>query len=123
MTRKDKKIANTFGTFFPTAVTCLKQSLNLGRNERFTHDFQFEVVNELFTLKALEQLKTSEATGLDSISPHLLKDTTEVISKPLTQIINVNGNTQGCLNVSKYNNLNCVMTKENHEALITQLQR
>lgn len=80
------------------------------------------MVNELFTLKALEQLKTSEATGLDSISPHLLKDTTEVISKPLTQIINVNGNTQGCLNVSKYNNLNGVMTKENHEAL-TQLQR
>ena len=43
---------------------------------------------QAFTLNALRQLKTSKAAGLEGISPRLLKDAAEVISKPLTQIIN-----------------------------------
>ena len=46
------------------------------------------MVDESFKSNALRQLKTSKASGLDGISPHLLKDAAEVISKPLTQIIN-----------------------------------
>ena len=51
-------------------------------------DFKFKMVDESFTSNALRQLKTSKASGLDGISPRLLKDAAEVISKPLTQIIN-----------------------------------
>ena len=51
-------------------------------------DFKFKMVDESFTLNALQQLKTSKAGGLDGISPRLLKDAADVISKPLTQIIN-----------------------------------
>ena len=92
----NKKIANAFNMFFTSAVTRLRQSLDLGSNERrFTHvvnrslpDFKFKMVDESFTSNALRQLKTSKASGLDGISPRLLKDAAEVISKPLTQIIN-----------------------------------
>ena len=82
--------------FFTSAVTRLRQSLDLGSNARkFTHvvnhslpDFKFKMVDESFTLNALRQLKTNKSGGLDDISPRLLKDAAEVISKPLTQIIN-----------------------------------
>ena len=46
------------------------------------------MVDESITLNALRRLETSKASGLDNIPPHLLKDDAEVISKPLTQIIN-----------------------------------
>ena len=46
------------------------------------------MVDESITLNALRRLETSKASGLDNISPHLLKDDAEVISKPLTQSIN-----------------------------------
>ena len=46
------------------------------------------MVDESFTLNALRQLKTNKSGGLDGLSPRLLKDAAEVISKPLTQIIN-----------------------------------
>jgi len=92
----NKKIANAFNMFFTSAVTRLRQSLDLGSNARkFTHvvnhslpDFKFKMVDESFTLNALRQLKTSKSGGLDGVSRRLLKDAAEVISKPLTQIIN-----------------------------------
>lgn len=91
----NKKIANAFNTFFTLAVMRLKQSLDLCSNERrFSHavnrslpDFKFKMADESFTLNALRQLKTSKANGHNGISPRLLKDAAEVISKPLTQII------------------------------------
>ena len=46
-------------------------------------------MNESFVLKAINQLKTGKASGLDNIYPRLLKDSAEVIAKPLTRIINV----------------------------------
>ena len=46
-------------------------------------------MNESFVLKSINQLKTGKASGLDNISPRLLKDSAEVIAKPLTRIINV----------------------------------
>ena len=61
----NKKIANAFNMFFTSAVTRLRQSLDLGSNARkFTHvvnhsppDFKFKMVDESFTLNALRQLK------------------------------------------------------------------
>ena len=55
---------------------------------RSLSDFKYKMVDESFTLNAHRQLKTSKASGLEGISPRLLKDAAEVISKPLTQIIN-----------------------------------
>jgi len=46
------------------------------------------MVDESFTITALRQLKTNKSGGLDGISLRLLKDAAEVMSKPLTQIIN-----------------------------------
>ncbi|KAK2558582.1 hypothetical protein P5673_018759 [Acropora cervicornis] len=81
----NKKIANAFNMFFTSAVTGLRQSLDLGSNARkFTHVvnhslpyFKFKMVDESFTLNALRQLKTNKSGGLDDISPRLLKDAAE----------------------------------------------
>ena len=46
------------------------------------------MVDESITVNALRHLKASKASGLDNISPCLMKDAAEVIAKPLTRIIN-----------------------------------
>ena len=95
----ERKIANSFNSFFVTAVGRLKQTLgfNTTSNRRLppletnrSHPcFKFKSVNESFVLKSINQLKTGKVSGLDNISPRLLKDSAEVIAKPLTRIINV----------------------------------
>ena len=95
----ERKIANSFNSFFVTAVGRLKQTLgfNATSNSRRppletnrSHPcFKFKSVNESFVLKSINQMKTGKASGLDNISPRLLKDSSEVIAKPLTRIINV----------------------------------
>ena len=47
------------------------------------------MVEESYILKVIKKLKASKASGLDTISPRLLKDAAEVIAKPLTRIINI----------------------------------
>lgn len=46
------------------------------------------MVDESITVNALRHLKASKASGLDNISPCLMKDAAEVIAKPLTRITN-----------------------------------
>ena len=93
------KIANGFNSFFASVASRLMQSLRGGgspsRSSRRMHladrplpEFKFDVVTEEFTAKALKNLKASKASGLDNISPRLLKDSTNVIAQPLTRILN-----------------------------------
>ena len=95
----ENRIANHFNSFFATAVSRMKQALGFEHStnrHRTGHDtttrslqsFKFEKVSEAFVLKTIKQLKSGKASGLDNISPRLLKDSAEVIAKPLTCIIN-----------------------------------
>ena len=54
-----------------------------------TRDFKFNTVSEQFTTKILKNLKTGKASGLENISSRLLKDSADVITKPLTRVLNV----------------------------------
>ena len=47
-------------------------------------NFKFELVNESLIVKTLQGLKASKASGLDNISPRMLKDAAVVVAKPLT---------------------------------------
>ena len=51
-------------------------------------NFKFELVNESLIVKTLQGLKASKASGLDNISPRMLKDAAVVVAKPLTRIVN-----------------------------------
>ena len=50
-------------------------------------NFKFELVNESLIVKTLQGLKASKASGLDNISPRMLKDAAVVVAKPLTRIV------------------------------------
>ena len=50
-------------------------------------NFKFELVNELLVVKTLQGPKASKASGLDNISPRMLKDGAVVVAKPLTRIV------------------------------------
>ncbi|CAB3991987.1 Hypothetical predicted protein [Paramuricea clavata] len=100
---KDKQqIANAFGVYFTETVSRLHQSFsnlcnNIGNitsqcffnrlNSGFV--FKFEEVKEQFILNNLHKIDVKKAAGLDNIPPRLLKDTANVIARPLTKIINV----------------------------------
>ena len=45
------------------------------------------MVNESLIVKTLQGLKASKASGLDNISPRMLKDAAVVAAKPLTRIV------------------------------------
>ena len=53
-------------------------------------NFKFELVNESLIVKTLLQgLRASKASsGLDNVSPRMLKDAAVVVAKPLTRIVN-----------------------------------
>ena len=51
-------------------------------------NFKFELVNESLIVKTLQGLKASKASGLDNISPRMLKDAAVVVAKALTRIVN-----------------------------------
>ena len=46
------------------------------------------MINESLVVKTLQGLKASKASGLDNISPRMLKDAAVVVAKPLTRIVN-----------------------------------
>ena len=50
-------------------------------------NLKFELVNESLVVKTLQGLKASKASGLDNISPRMLKDAAVVVAKPLTRIV------------------------------------
>ena len=51
-------------------------------------NFKFELINESLIVKTLQGLKASKASGLDNISPRMMKDAAVVVAKPLTRIVN-----------------------------------
>ena len=94
----EKKIADSFNCFFTSAVARLKQTLGIKsmesrgvfapKTDRAIPDFKFKPVTETFVLDTIKRLKAGKTSGLDNISPRLLKDGSEFIAKALTRIIN-----------------------------------
>ena len=78
---KSQTVSNCF---FTIAVTHMKQTLrivNSTNRQQTRHEmnrshpsFKFEKVSKTFVLKTIKKLKTGKASGLDNISPRLLKD-------------------------------------------------
>ena len=53
-----------------------------------SYTFRFKEVSVDFIRDQLKKLKTKKAVGLDQLDACLLKDSAEVIAKPLTTLIN-----------------------------------
>ena len=94
-----KKIANGFDNFFASAAVRLKRAFGSVSFKKRSVDqnvngsipnFKFELVNESLIVKTLLQgLRASKASsGLDNVSPRMLKDAAVVVAKPLTRIVN-----------------------------------
>ena len=92
-----KKIANSFNNFFASAAARLKRTLGSVSFEKggvsrklngSVPNFKFGLANESLIVKILLGLKASKASGLDNISPRMLKDAAVVVAKPLTRIVN-----------------------------------
>ena len=64
----------------------LKRSVDQKVNG-YIPNFKFELINESLVVKTLQGLKASKASGLDNISPCMLKDAAVVVAKPLTRIV------------------------------------
>ena len=68
------------------SVSLKKRSVDQKVNESIPN-FKFELINESLVVKTLQGLKASNASGLDNISPRMLKDAAVVVAKPLTRIV------------------------------------
>ncbi len=102
----EKEIANKFNYHFIETVnrlcqkfgcysTSLAKSFSSPQNKP-KNSFHFDEVTESFTRVQLKKLQTSKAVGLDQIPARLLRDSANLIAKPLTAIINFSLN-NGCV--------------------------
>lgn len=111
-----KKIANAFNKFFASAAARFKQALGsvsfflekealIKRLIRLIPNFEFEMVNESLIVKTLQGLKASKASGLDNISPRIVKDRCCSVgcqaADPNCKWINVAGNSAKWVEVCK----------------------
>ena len=96
--RDKRTIASAFNKHFAGAAVRLAQLVTTVRSfftERtFSSSqaqrppFKFKSVSESFIRSHLRKLKNGKAVGLDNIPPRLLKDAADIVTKPLTEIIN-----------------------------------
>lgn len=62
-----------------------RQQKNRSKTEEV---FEFSYVSKVYIQKELKSLKRSKATGFDDLPPNLIKDSAEMISKPMAFIVN-----------------------------------
>ena len=97
--RDPSKIANAFCSFFANIVTTLKEKAfplcNLTWRKqpnlppKTDKKFMFRKVSKQEVERELKSIKRNKATGLDNLPPGLVKDSAELISAPLTYLINM----------------------------------
>jgi len=97
-TNNRKQLTETFSNWFASVVKKLKEKAMPLRDFvwgysksfqlRTTKSFRFEYVSVVHVRKHLKKLKRTKATGLDNLPPAILKDTADIICKPLCHIIN-----------------------------------
>eukprot|EP00794_Sanderia_malayensis_P005002 gene5002-5659_t len=93
------EISNGFCSFFMNIVSSLKQKSILLKTfawqfhasipKRTTDVFKFQFVTNMDVEKIIKSIKRSKATGIDDLPPGLIKDAADVLSVPLSHIINV----------------------------------
>ena len=98
-TKNNLNLAKIFSTWFSSVVGKLKRKEMPLKDiiwgeapkklRRTAKTFRFEYVSVVFVRKKLKQLKRTKATGLDNLPPSMLKDTADVICKPLCHLINL----------------------------------
>ena len=95
--------ANALGLFFSSIAQKLKESLNtLGNSirQKMVQEilpcnripnpvFRFEEICPSQVLKALNKLKSTQATGLDDVPPSMIKYASQYIAPPLAYINNL----------------------------------
>ena len=100
-----KKVANCFNIFSTSIATSMVEklppSLNLfdtrcGNFQNFyrnrnvlQYGFVLTSINEDFIFKELCQLNSSKSTGSDNILARFVKDAASILTKPITQIVNL----------------------------------
>ena len=92
-------ISNGFCSFFMNTVASLKQKSILLKNfacqfpasitKRTESVFKFQFVTNMDVEKIIKSIKRSKATGIDDLPPGLIKDAADVLSVPLSHIINM----------------------------------
>ena len=90
---KPPEVANCFNRFFTNIGFNLASKFPSGLQisnpyPNFKQTFYFKPININYTLKELQTLKTSKATGLDNISARLLRDAAVIVADPLNKIMN-----------------------------------
>ena len=82
----DKEIANSFNNLFTKTLPSTQSFKFLMSGPSYT--FRFEEVSVDFIRDQLKKLKAKKAVGLDQLPARLLKNSAEIIAKPLTTLIN-----------------------------------
>ena len=92
------KISNAFCKYYSCIVNKVKEKAFVLRNCIWTQQafeplrtcrkFKFKTVTEVTVKRELRKLKRKKATGLDEIPSFILKDCANVLTTPLTKIIN-----------------------------------
>ena len=98
-----KEKAECFSNYFAGAVREIKTASNMLKNFvwslpkyyplRTNSVFKFKYVSVIFVCNQLKKLSRKKVTGLDNLPAGLLKDSTNIIVKPRTHIINLSLNT------------------------------
>jgi hypothetical protein len=88
------EVANCFNRFFTSIGSNLASKFPSGLQisnpyPNFNQTFNFKPINVDYTLKELQTLKSSKATGLDNVSARLLRDAAAIVADLLTKIMNL----------------------------------
>ena len=92
-------MSNTFCEYFTNVASTLKQKSSILTNlcwrlpattkSKTNVKFEFQQVPKQIIEKLLKNLKRNKSTGLDGLTPSLLKDSAKSLAQPLTFIINL----------------------------------
>ena len=95
LTSDKNRIADSFNQYFTSSVTRLWESVRTScvssvspTPSRHYPDFNFAEVSEAHVRSQLRGLKPGKAVGLDNIPARLLIDSSDIVAKPLTAVIN-----------------------------------
>ena len=95
------KVAEAFNQFFVNVVKDIGENSNVEANANHPsvtaikasrtqrlETFAFQQVDEVKVKKYINKIGLKKATGLDNLSPKILRMTSDVLAKPITNIVN-----------------------------------
>ena len=93
---EEHEIANAFNTYFTNIGPSLASNIKTNTDKTFDYflgrpralKFTFNQITETDVIKIIDGLPSKNSSGIDDMSPNLLKSIKHEISKPITLIIN-----------------------------------